>query len=73
MRHFNETITRLANEEDNFTSTAAEVLPIQSLDGRVIGAGSRGLVTEKLQNMYFDTVTGKANNQLRCFGFRFAL
>ncbi|MFT6857890.1 MAG: branched-chain amino acid aminotransferase [Gammaproteobacteria bacterium] len=54
MRHFNETITRLANEEDNFTGTATEVLPIQSLDGR------RGPVTEKLQNMYFDTVTGKA-------------
>ncbi len=47
-------------DEAFFTGTAAEVLPIQSLDGRVIGAGSRGPVTEKLQNMYFDTVTGKA-------------
>ena len=47
-------------DEAFFTGTAAEVLPIQSLDGRVIGAGSRGPVTEKLQNMYFDTATGKA-------------
>lgn len=46
-------------DEAFFTGTAAEVLPIQSLDGRVIGAGSRGPVTEKLQTMYFDTVTGK--------------
>ncbi|MDF1764275.1 MAG: branched-chain amino acid transaminase [Oleibacter sp.] len=46
-------------DEAFFTGTAAEVLPIKSLDGRVIGAGSRGPVTEKLQNMYFDTVTGK--------------
>ncbi|MEK9766480.1 MAG: branched-chain amino acid transaminase [Thalassolituus sp.] len=46
-------------DEAFFTGTAAEVLPIQSLDGRIIGAGSRGPVTEKLQTMYFDTVTGK--------------
>jgi branched-chain amino acid aminotransferase len=47
-------------DEAFFTGTAAEVLPIRSLDGRKIGAGSRGPVTEKLQSMYFDTVTGKA-------------
>lgn len=45
-------------DEAFFTGTAAEVLPIQSLDGRKIGCGSRGPVTEKLQTMYFDTVTG---------------
>lgn len=59
MCHFNETITHFPSEEDKYTGTAAEVLPIQSLDGRVIGEGSRGPVTEKLQSMYFDTVTGK--------------
>ena len=46
-------------DEAFFTGTAAEVLPIQSLDGRIIGMGCRGPVTEKLQTMYFDTVTGK--------------
>ena len=39
--------------------TAAEVLPIRELDGRTIGSGKRGPVTEKLQSMYFDQVLGK--------------
>jgi branched-chain amino acid aminotransferase len=47
-------------EEAFFTGTAAEVLPIRELDGRVIGAGKRGSVTEKLQAMYFDAVKGKS-------------
>ena len=47
-------------EEAFFTGTAAEVLPIQSLDGRVIGNGTRGPITEKLQRMYFDQVMGRA-------------
>lgn len=46
-------------EEAFFTGTAAEVLPIRELDGRQIGEGKRGPVTEKLQNLYFDAVKGK--------------
>ena len=46
-------------DEAFFTGTAAEVLPIRELDGRAIGAGKRGPVTEKLQAMYFDAVKGK--------------
>ncbi|BFN15376.1 MULTISPECIES: branched-chain amino acid transaminase [Marinobacter] len=46
-------------EEAFFTGTAAEVLPIRELDGRQIGEGKRGPVTEKLQSMYFDAVKGK--------------
>jgi len=46
-------------EEAFFTGTAAEVLPIRELDGRAIGAGKRGPVTEKLQGLYFDAVKGK--------------
>ncbi len=46
-------------DEAFFTGTAAEVLPIRELDSRVIGSGSRGPITEKLQSMYFDQVTGK--------------
>ena len=46
-------------DEAFFTGTAAEVLPIRELDGRVIGAGKRGPLTEKLQAMYFDAVKGK--------------
>ncbi|MBD3640080.1 MAG: branched-chain amino acid transaminase [Marinobacter sp.] len=46
-------------EEAFFTGTAAEVLPIRELDGRIIGEGKRGPVTEKLQARYFDAVKGK--------------
>lgn len=46
-------------DEAFFTGTAAEVLPIRELDGRRIGSGGRGPVTEKLQTMYFDQVMGK--------------
>jgi branched-chain amino acid aminotransferase len=46
-------------DEAFFTGTAAEVLPISELDGRIIGSGGRGPITEKLQSMYFDQVMGK--------------
>ena len=45
-------------DEAFFTGTAAEVLPIRALDGRTIGDGRRGPVTEKLQALYFDQVRG---------------
>jgi len=45
-------------DEAFFTGTAAEVVPIRELDGRVIGSGARGPLTEKLQAMYFDSVRG---------------
>ncbi len=46
-------------DEAFFTGTAAEVLPIRELDGRRIGCGGRGPLTQKLQKMYFDQVLGK--------------
>ena len=46
-------------DEAFFTGTAAEVTPIRELDNRVIGAGKRGPVTEKLQSMFFDVVNGR--------------
>jgi len=51
-------------DEAFFTGTAAEVTPIRELDNRTIGNGDRGPITEKLQTMYFDCVTGKAQNHL---------
>lgn len=50
-------------DEAFFTGTAAEVLPIRELDGRAIGAGKRGPVTEKLQAMYFDAVKGRLESR----------
>ena len=46
-------------DEAFFTGTAAEVTPIRELDGRAIGNGTRGPITEKLQAMYFDQVYGR--------------
>ena len=46
-------------DEAFFTGTAAEVTPIRELDGRAIGNGGRGPVTEKLQSLYFDYVHGR--------------
>ena len=46
-------------DEAFFTGTAAEITPIREVDARVIGAGSRGPITEKIQSAYFDVVTGK--------------
>jgi branched-chain amino acid aminotransferase len=48
-------------DEAFFTGTAAEVTPIRELDGRTIGEGSRGAVTEKIQSLFFDIVGGKAD------------
>jgi branched-chain amino acid aminotransferase len=47
-------------DEAFFTGTAAEVTPIRELDNRMIGAGSRGPITEKLQSLFFDVASGKA-------------
>jgi len=46
-------------DEAFFTGTAAEVTPIRELDGRTIGNGARGPITEKLQSLYFDYVHGR--------------
>lgn len=49
-------------DEAFFTGTAAEVLPIQSLDGRTIGSGQRGPITTALQSAYFDQVRGQRSS-----------
>jgi len=46
-------------EEAFFTGTAAEVTPIREIDGRVIGEGTPGKITRKLQTLFFDVVKGK--------------
>ncbi len=48
-------------DEAFLTGTAAEVTPIRELDGRIIGEGKRGAITEKLQTRYFDLVRGNSN------------
>ena len=46
-------------DEAFFTGTAAEVTPIRELDNRTIGSGKRGPITEQLQKMFFDCVSGR--------------
>ncbi len=46
-------------DEAFFTGTAAEVTPIRELDRVEIGIGSRGPITEKIQNAFFDIVNGR--------------
>jgi branched-chain amino acid aminotransferase len=46
-------------DEAFFTGTAAEVTPIRELDHRTIGGGSRGAITARLQQAFFDCVAGK--------------
>jgi len=52
-------------DEAFFTGTAAEITPIRELDGRPIGAGRRGPVTERIQSTFFDAVNGRAENYRR--------
>jgi branched-chain amino acid aminotransferase len=44
-----------------FTGTAAEVTPIRKVDNVVIGDGSRGPVTEEIQQAFFDLVERKTD------------
>lgn len=46
-------------DEAFFTGTAAEITPIREVDGRTIGSGKPGHVTTKLQQSFFDIVTGR--------------
>lgn len=46
-------------DEAFFSGTAAEITPIREIDGRRIGAGQRGPVTERLQSAFFDVVNGR--------------
>ena len=48
-------------DEVFLTGTAAHVTPVGELDNRKIGAGDIGSMTEKLQEIYADAVTG--NNE----------
>jgi branched-chain amino acid aminotransferase len=46
-------------DEAFFTGTAAEITPIREVDGRIIGSGKPGPITQQLQKLFFDIVAGK--------------
>ena len=54
----------IASDEGFFSGTAVEITPISKIDETIIGSGSIGPVTEKLQTAYADIVSGR-NDQYR--------
>jgi branched-chain amino acid aminotransferase len=47
-------------DEVFFSGTAAEITPIRTVDKIVVGTGSRGPVTERLQRAFFGVINGDA-------------
>lgn len=56
-------------DEAFFTGTAAEILPIRMLDGRPIGEGKRGPITEELQQDYFNLVHARSKDSQELLSF----
>lgn len=52
-----------------FTGSAAEVTPIRKVDNVVIGDGSRGPVTEELQQAFFDLVERRTDDHDEWFTY----
>jgi len=46
-------------EEVFLTGTAAEVTPVREIDHRLIGSGTRGPLTQKIQETFFDIAYGR--------------
>ena len=46
-------------EEIFFTGTAAEITPVRSVDRLPVGSGSRGPITQRLQEEFFALATGR--------------
>jgi branched-chain amino acid aminotransferase len=52
-----------------FTGSAAEVTPIRSVDDTEIGSGTRGPVTEELQQAFFDLVERRTDDHDEWFTY----
>jgi len=46
-------------EEAFLSGTAAEIVPIRSVDDRTVGTGEPGLVTRRIQEVFFAAVRGQ--------------
>ena len=57
VRERNFSLTDVYGAEESFvTGTFAGVAPVAEVDGRTIGTGERGPVTERLQSLYLDLI-----------------
>ncbi|MBI4308139.1 MAG: branched-chain amino acid transaminase [Chloroflexi bacterium] len=52
-------------EECFLTGTAAHITSVATIDHRPVGSGGIGLITKKLQDLYFDVVRGKVRKYMR--------
>jgi len=50
-------------DEAFFSGSAAEITPIRSVDGVVLGSGQRGPITSKLMDEFFGIVAGKVSDR----------
>ncbi|MCX6131361.1 MAG: aminotransferase class IV, partial [Proteobacteria bacterium] len=46
-----------------FTGTAAEIVPIRSVDGRKVAGGQPGLLTKALQKAFFGLFSGETQDR----------
>ena len=52
--------TELYNADEIFCcGTGAQIVPVQSVDNRIIGNGKTGNITSQIQTLYYDVVRGK--------------
>lgn len=57
------------SDEIFLTGTAAEITPVREVDGRVIGNGTPGEITRRLQSTFFDVIKGKDDKYLDMLTF----
>jgi branched-chain amino acid aminotransferase len=50
-------------DEVFFTGTVAEITPVRSVDGKPVGSGARGPVTERIQRRFFSTLRGELEDR----------
>lgn len=51
------------SDEIFLSGTAAEIVPVRSVDDIIIGSGKCGVITRKLQNLFFGLFTGDTEDQ----------
>jgi branched-chain amino acid aminotransferase len=49
-------------DEVFLTGTAAEIMPVKSVDRRTVGEGGRGPITQRLQERFFGILTGEIDD-----------
>lgn len=50
-------------DEIFFTGTAAEITPVRSVDRIPVGEGARGPITQAIQGVFFDIITGRGEDK----------